>query len=128
MPADEDNYPSPLVSRPRTISGLWRVVALAAGFILVAVAISTLGDYIPADVILVFVGLLAVVVPFAGSFWVALGAISLDLVAALVVTSLLRRRLSYRRWRAIHWSAYGAWPAPSNDVRNVVSPAAVASL
>ncbi len=31
MPADEDNYPSPLVSRPRSISGLWRVIALAAG-------------------------------------------------------------------------------------------------
>jgi two-component system cell cycle sensor histidine kinase/response regulator CckA len=60
MPADEDNYPSPLVSRPRA-SGLWRVVALAGAFIIVAVLISTLGDYIPADAILVFVGLLAVV-------------------------------------------------------------------
>src|SRR3954469_28585 len=61
MPADEDNYPSPLVSRPRSVSGLWRVVALAAAFIVVAVLISTLGEYIPSDVILVFVGLLAVV-------------------------------------------------------------------
>ena len=61
MPADEDHYPSPLVSKSRTISGLWRVVALAAAFIIVAVAISTLGEYIPPDVILVFVGLLAVV-------------------------------------------------------------------
>ena len=60
MPAEEDNYPSPLVSRPRA-SGLWRVVALAGAFIIVAVAISMLGDYIPADAILVFVGLLAVV-------------------------------------------------------------------
>ncbi len=61
MPADEDNYPSPLVSRARSISGLWRVVALAAAFILVAVAISTLGEHIPPDAILAFVGLLAVV-------------------------------------------------------------------
>ena len=61
MPADEDNYPSPLLSRPRTVSGLWRVVALAAAFIIVAVLISTMGEYIPSDVILVFVGLLAVV-------------------------------------------------------------------
>ncbi len=60
MPADEDNYPSPLVSRTRT-SGLWRVVALAGAFIIVAVLISMLGDYIPSDAILVFVGLLAVV-------------------------------------------------------------------
>src|ERR1700712_2110990 len=61
MPADEDHYPSPLVSRSRTISGLWRVVALAAAFIVVAVAISTLGQYIPPDAVLLFVGLLAVV-------------------------------------------------------------------
>jgi two-component system cell cycle sensor histidine kinase/response regulator CckA len=61
MPADEDNYPSPLVSRQRGMSGLWRVVALAAAFIIVAVAISTLGEYIPPDAVLVFVGLLAVV-------------------------------------------------------------------
>jgi two-component system cell cycle sensor histidine kinase/response regulator CckA len=61
MPADEDNYPSPLVSRPRSISGLWRVVALAGIFIIAAVAISTLGDAIPADAVLIFVGLLAVV-------------------------------------------------------------------
>src|SRR3954463_13867608 len=61
MPADEDNYPSPLVSRPRSISGLWRVVALAAAFIVVAGLVSQFGQYIPAEVILVFVGLLAVV-------------------------------------------------------------------
>jgi len=61
MPAEEDNYPSPLVSRSRPMSGLWRVVALAAAFIILAVAVSTLGDYIPADAILIFVGLLAVV-------------------------------------------------------------------
>jgi len=61
MPADEDNYPSPLVARMRGMSGLWRVVALAAAFIVVAVVISTLGDAIPPDAILIFVGLLAVV-------------------------------------------------------------------
>jgi two-component system cell cycle sensor histidine kinase/response regulator CckA len=61
MPVDEDNYPSPLVTRSRGMSGLWRVVALAAAFIIVAVAISTMGQYIPSDAILIFVGLLAVV-------------------------------------------------------------------
>ena len=61
MPADEDNYPTPLLSRSRGASSLWRVVALAAAFIIVAVAISALGEYIPSDLILVFVGLLAVV-------------------------------------------------------------------
>src|SRR5690242_17721682 len=59
-PADEDNYPSPLVAGTRGMTGLWRVVALAAAFIIVAVAISALGQYIPPDAILIFVGLLAV--------------------------------------------------------------------
>ena len=60
-PLEEDNYPDPLVSRPRSAAGLWRVVALAAFFITVAVALSTLGESIPPDLILVFMGVLAVV-------------------------------------------------------------------
>jgi methionine sulfoxide reductase heme-binding subunit len=59
------------------------------------------------------VRLVAVVVPFTAGwapFWVGLGALAFDLVAALVLTSLLRRRLDYRVWRAIHWAAYAAWP------------------
>ncbi len=59
------------------------------------------------------VGLVAVIVPFVGAgnpFWVGLGAISLDLIAALIVSSLLRRHLGYRAWRAIHWVAYLSWP------------------
>ena len=27
------------------------------------------------------------------------------------MTSLVRRRLGYRAWRAVHWLAYLAWPA-----------------
>jgi sulfoxide reductase heme-binding subunit YedZ len=59
------------------------------------------------------VGLLSVIVPFTSDFspfWVGLGAVALDLVVALMVTSLVRRRLSFALWRAIHWSAYAAWP------------------
>jgi sulfoxide reductase heme-binding subunit YedZ len=59
------------------------------------------------------VSLAAVFVPFVGAkgpLWVGLGALSLDLIAALVLSSLLRRRLGARAWRAIHWLAYLAWP------------------
>jgi sulfoxide reductase heme-binding subunit YedZ len=59
------------------------------------------------------VGVVAVIIPFVGAgnpFWVGLGAVSLDLIAALIVTSLLRRRLGYHAWRAIHWVAYMSWP------------------
>src|SRR5262249_59472944 len=48
------------------------------------------------------VGLLALLVPFAAAarpLWIGLGALALQLVAALVVTSLLRRHLSRRTWR-----------------------------
>jgi methionine sulfoxide reductase heme-binding subunit len=55
------------------------------------------------------VGLASIVFP-VGRAWLAVGTLALDLVVALVVTSLLRRHLSYRLWRAIHWAAYAAWP------------------
>ena len=29
----------------------------------------------------------------------------------MLITSLARRRLGYRAWRAVHWLAYLAWPA-----------------
>jgi sulfoxide reductase heme-binding subunit YedZ len=59
------------------------------------------------------VSLVDVVVPFApgrSNGWVGLGALALELAAAVVVTSLLRRRMSHRAWRAVHWLAYLAWP------------------
>jgi sulfoxide reductase heme-binding subunit YedZ len=59
------------------------------------------------------VSLLDAVIPFRGSyrpFWLGLGALSFDLLIALVITSVLRRRLGYRSWRAIHWLAYASWP------------------
>ncbi len=59
------------------------------------------------------VGVVAVVVPFVAgksALWVGLGALSLDLTLALIVTSLLRHRLSLRVWRGIHCVAYLSWP------------------
>jgi predicted ferric reductase len=59
------------------------------------------------------ISLLDAVVPFAGSYrpvWLGLGAIASDLLLAVAITSLLRRRLGYASWRAIHWLAYASWP------------------
>jgi DMSO/TMAO reductase YedYZ heme-binding membrane subunit len=53
------------------------------------------------------------VVPFASPYerlWLGLGAVSFDLFLAVIVTSLLRRHLSRRVWRAIHLLAYASWP------------------
>ena len=57
--------------------------------------------------------LLDAFVPFVGAYrplWLGLGAVAFDLLLALVVTSLLRERLGYRAWRAVHWAAYACWP------------------
>jgi sulfoxide reductase heme-binding subunit YedZ len=61
----------------------------------------------------VAISLLDVVVPFAAGWrplWVGLGALALECLAALIVTSLLRARLGLRAWRAVHWVAYACWP------------------
>ena len=58
-------------------------------------------------------GVVAAIVPFASSYRplaVALGVISVDLLIAVIVTSLLRDRSASRLWRAVHWLAYAAWP------------------
>lgn len=59
------------------------------------------------------VRLLDAVLPFAGSYrplWLGLGALGFDLIIALTLTSLLRRRLGLGAWRAVHWLAYACWP------------------
>jgi predicted ferric reductase len=61
----------------------------------------------------VHVGIPAVVVPFASSYkvgWVALGTVSVDLLLAIGISSLVRTRIPARAWRAIHWLAYVSWP------------------
>jgi DMSO/TMAO reductase YedYZ heme-binding membrane subunit len=80
------------------------LVALA--FVGVHVVTTIADGYAPISVVATFV-------PFASSYrpiWLGLGAISLDLLLALVVTSLLRHRISPRLWRALHWLAYLTWP------------------
>ncbi len=53
------------------------------------------------------------IVPFVGSyrpFWLGLGAVSFDLLIAVIITSLLRQRMGFASWRAIHWLTYASWP------------------
>lgn len=53
------------------------------------------------------------VLPFTAGYrplWVGLGAVSLDLMLAIVVTSLLRQRIGVRAWRLVHWATYASWP------------------
>jgi methionine sulfoxide reductase heme-binding subunit len=61
----------------------------------------------------VSIPLAAAFIPFASSYktaWLSLGAVALDLLVALVATSLIRNRLGLRTWRWVHWAAYVCWP------------------
>lgn len=56
---------------------------------------------------------LDIVVPFAGAFkpfWQGLGTVAFDLVIAIAVTGLLRRRIGHRVFRFVHWFTYAMWP------------------
>src|SRR3984957_645205 len=88
------------------VSGLHRNLALLAGvFVVIHVLSAVLDGYVDIPVT-------AALVPLASPYeriWLALGAVSLDLMLAPLVTSLLRRHLTRRTWRAVHLFAYVSW-------------------
>jgi predicted ferric reductase len=97
-----------LPGAPRFVTlGIHRSVALlAVAFVGVHVLTSVIDGYVPITV-------LDAAVPFSSAyhpFWIGLGALSLDLLLAVVITSLLRRRVGYRAWRLVHWTSYASWP------------------
>jgi predicted ferric reductase len=58
-------------------------------------------------------GWLTVVLPFSSYYrtlWLGLGTIAFELLAAIVLTSLLRGLIGQAAWRTIHWLAYASWP------------------
>ncbi|HXW45317.1 MAG TPA: ferric reductase-like transmembrane domain-containing protein [Streptosporangiaceae bacterium] len=93
---------------PRFVTqGLHRNVSLLALAFTVAHILTTVLDGF------VSIPIQDAVIPFIGSYrpiWLGLGAIAFDLMLALIVTSLLRTRMSYRVWQAVHWAAYLCWP------------------
>ena len=79
------------------------------------IAVVFLGIHVLTSVLDTFVTIswASIVIPFTssyGRFWVGVGAISLDLMIAVFVTSLLRARMRPGTWRAVHWLAYLSWP------------------
>jgi methionine sulfoxide reductase heme-binding subunit len=82
------------------------VSLLALAFLGLHILTAVLDSFAP-------ISLTAAVVPFVSPyrpFWLGLGAVALDLMLAVIVTSLLRRRIGHRAWRATHWLAYACWP------------------
>jgi len=60
------------------------------------------------------VSIATLVVPGATSyrpFWVALGTIALELLAAVALANLLRKRIGHMRWRRVHYLTFGVWIA-----------------
>jgi predicted ferric reductase len=93
---------------PRFVTvGLHRNLALLAlGFTAVHVLTTVLDSFVA-------IPLQDAFIPFISSYrpiWVGLGAIALDLMLALIITSLLRTRMGLRSWRVVHWTAYLCWP------------------
>jgi DMSO/TMAO reductase YedYZ heme-binding membrane subunit len=89
------------------VGSLHRTLSLFAVSLLVVHIVTTLLDPFP------HIAVLTAAVPFVSSYrtlWLGLGTIAADLLVALVVTSLVRRRLGYGTWRGIHWFAYACWP------------------
>ena len=79
---------------------------LALVFLSIHVATAVLDTYAPIRLIDAFVPLTSAYRPL----WLGLGALASDLLIAVAVTSVLRRRLGYHAWRVTHWTAYACWP------------------
>lgn len=98
------------VSAPRwprfLVAALHRNISLFVMVVLVFhIAVAVLDSFAP-------LSWLDAVLPLHSRYrpvWLGLGALSLDLLLAVLVTSLLRARLGHRRWRAVHWAAYASW-------------------
>ena len=105
-----------LVNRSRWASDRWprfvidrihrNVALLAVVFLTIHIVTAVTDGFVS-------IPLLSVFVPFTHSynaFWVGLGSVAFDLLLAITITSLLRTRLGFRSWRAVHWLGYLAWP------------------
>jgi len=90
-----------------TLHALHRNVSLlAVVFLAVHIGSAIIDGYVPLQWI-------DAVIPFVSDYhpvWLGLGAIAFDLLIAVIVTSLLRARLSQRVWRTVHVASYALWP------------------
>ncbi len=103
-----------LVTRQGRLPGLPRfaVTGLHRNLSLIAVVFVALHVLTAVADSYVNIPLTAAIVPLVSPYerlWLSLGAVSLDIMIAVIVTSLLRRHLSRRLWRGVHLLAYVSW-------------------
>ena len=104
-----------LVNRRGRLPGLPRfaTTSLHRSLSLLAVAFTAIHVITAIADPYVTIGIAAAIIPFTSAYkalWIGLGAVSLDIIIALIVTSLARARIGRRSWRAVHWLAYASWP------------------
>ena len=89
------------------VMGLHRWLSLGMTAFLLGHIATAIGEtYVSID-------LVSAVLPFTSGYerlWVGLGTVAFDLLAAVVVSSVLRHRLRPAVWKAIHWFSYAMWP------------------
>lgn len=79
---------------------------LSVGLLVAHVVTAVADSYVPLSV-------RDAVVPFAAGYrplWIGLGTVAVDLLLAVLLTSLARARLRGPGWRRVHVLAYAAWP------------------
>jgi methionine sulfoxide reductase heme-binding subunit len=105
-----------MVNRHGRLPGLPRFAGLSLHRFVALLALSFVALHILTAELIGYagIGVAAAFIPFASAgdpLWIGLGAVSSDLMLALIVTSLLRSHIGRRTWRALHWLAYACWPA-----------------
>ncbi|HEX5496595.1 MAG TPA: ferric reductase-like transmembrane domain-containing protein [Mycobacteriales bacterium] len=104
-----------LVRRGGTVRGLPRFVVAGLHRNLSLLTVALLAVHVTTMVVDPFAPILLAdaIVPFGSDYrplWLGLGAIALDLLLAVLVTSLLRLRIGRSAWRAVHLLTFAAWP------------------
>ncbi|MEU6559605.1 ferric reductase-like transmembrane domain-containing protein [Nocardia nova] len=94
-------------SAPAVAMGLHRVLGLGITvFVAAHAGTAILDTYVP-------IGWISAIAPFTSDYhreWVGLGTIAFDLLVAVILTSLLRHRISAGMWRVVHWTTYALAP------------------
>lgn len=89
------------------VTGLHRNLSLVSvAFVAVHIVTAIADSYVS-------IPLTAVIVPLTSGYErlaLSLGAVSIDLTLAVIITSLVRARMGAKTWRAIHLLAYISWP------------------
>lgn len=89
------------------VQGLHRNVSLVVLiFIAIHIATTVVDGFVA-------IGWLDAVIPFRSgyhAFWTGLGTLSLDLMLAVIISSVTRVHLTHTTWRWIHWLSYASWP------------------